>query len=84
VGNGWIDIPPELKNIVILHSGLNYTEFYTLMSGMDVCIPAFPINSDTNYVYQASSTIVMCMENNVRGFGLILSFRSLLGKGKCN
>jgi len=69
-----MDIPPELKNIVILHSGLGYTEFYTLMSGMDVCIPAFPRDSDTNYVDQASSTVAMCMENNVRGdFFFLLS-----------
>ena len=66
VGHGAIVIPPGLQNIVILHYNLDYTEFYTLMSEMDLCIPAFPKDSDTNYVDQASSTIAMCMENNVR------------------
>jgi hypothetical protein len=76
-----MEIPPELKHIVILHSGLDYTEFYTLMSGMDICLPAFPRNSDENFVYQASSTIAMCMENNVRVFGLIFSSLSSYGRG---
>jgi len=79
-----MDIPLELKNMVVLHSGLDYTEFCTFMSGMDVCVPAFPRDSDMNYVIQASSTVAMCMENNVCGFGLILSFLSCYGRGKCN
>ena len=66
VGHGYMVIPPEFENIVILHNGLDYPEFYTLMSEMDVCLPAFARDSDTNYVSQASSTVVMCLENNVR------------------
>lgn len=65
VGDGNMDIPPELENIMILHNGLDYTEFYAFMSGMDVCVPSFARDSDTNYVNQASSTVAMCMENNV-------------------
>jgi len=70
VGSGWVNIPPGLKNIVIMHKDLDYTEYYTFMSGMDVCVPAFLSNSDKNYVYQASSTIAMCMENNVPFLGV--------------
>jgi len=70
VGNGWMDIPPELSNIVIIHSGLAYTEYYALLGGMDVCLPAFPRDSDAYYVHQASSTVLMCMENNVPILGI--------------
>jgi len=80
VGNGNMDISPELENILILHNGLDYMEFYAFMSGMDVCVPSFARDSDTNYVNQASSTVAMCTENNVRGFGLILSFLTCCGK----
>ena len=66
MGHGHLDIPPELQSIVILHKDLDYTEFYALMSRMDVCVPAFARNQDMNYVSQASSTVAMCMENNVR------------------
>jgi len=62
-----------LKNIVIMHKDLDYPEYYTFMSGMDMCVPAFLSKSDKNYAYQASSTIAMCMENNVRGFFSLLS-----------
>jgi hypothetical protein len=83
VGHGYMAIPPELQSIVILHNGLDYTEYYELMSGMDVCVPAFARDSDTNYVSQASSTIAMCMENNVRAFIWIDSFiSSLLREGE--
>ena len=71
-----MDIPPELENVVILHDGLDYTEYYALMSVMDVCVPAFARDSDTNYASQASSTIAMCMENNVRALIWIDSFTS--------
>jgi len=74
VGHGAMAIPPGLENIVILHYNLDYTDFYTLMSGMDLCIPAFPKDSDTNYVDQASSTVAMCMENNVRALVGLISF----------
>ncbi|KAH9479942.1 hypothetical protein JR316_0008539 [Psilocybe cubensis] len=65
VGSGWIDVPIELKQLVVFHTNLNYTEYYQLMSGMDTCIPAFLAADDTNFKYQASSSIVMCLETNV-------------------
>ena len=37
MGHGYMDIPPELQSVVILHNGLDYPEYYALMSGMDVC-----------------------------------------------
>jgi len=78
-----MDIPPELENVVILHNGLDYMEYYALMNGMDVCVPAFARDSDTNYVSQASSTIAMCMENNVRALIWMDSFvSSLLREGE--
>jgi len=75
VGHGKLDVPPALKNIVVLHVDLDYTEFYALMSRMDVCVPAFARNSDANYVNQASSTVAMCMENNVRAIGFLATGR---------
>ncbi|KAK0469566.1 uncharacterized protein EV420DRAFT_1633985 [Desarmillaria tabescens] len=63
LGSGWLEIPDELKNIVTMHVDLNYTDFYTLMKGMDVCLPAFADNG--YYQYQASSTFVMAVECNV-------------------
>ncbi|KAH9479939.1 hypothetical protein JR316_0008536 [Psilocybe cubensis] len=65
VGSGWIDVPIELKQLVVFHTNLNYTEYYQLMSGMDACIPAFLAADDKNFKYQASSSIVMCLETNV-------------------
>ena len=79
IGSGGVAIPPELKNVVVTHGGINYTDFYTLLSEMDVCLPAFSRSSDAYYVYQASSVILKCYENNVRGFGLIL-FSFLYGR----
>jgi hypothetical protein len=67
VGHGWVDIPPELKNVVAFHVNLNYTEYYDVMAGMDVCIPAFG-PSDEYYRPQASSTVAMCLEVNVGRF----------------
>lgn len=64
VGSGSLDLPPELKNIVFLHTELDYDQYYDLMAGMDVCVPAFG-PSDVYYTMQASSTVVMCMETNV-------------------
>jgi len=65
VGSGWIDVPTELKNLIIFHTNLNYSEFYSVMSNMDVCVPAFLATKDQNYKRQASSSIAMCMEVNV-------------------
>jgi hypothetical protein len=64
VGHGWVDIPPELKNVVAFHVNLNYSEYYDVMAGMDVCIPAFG-PSDEYYRPQASSTVAMCLEVNI-------------------
>jgi len=63
VGSGSIDIPPKLKNIVILHVDLDFNEYFDTMAGMDVCIPAFG-PSDLYYAVQASSTVAMCIECN--------------------
>jgi radical SAM superfamily enzyme YgiQ (UPF0313 family) len=81
IGSGGVVIPPELKNIVITHGGINYTDFYTLLGEMDVCLPAFSRSSDAYYVYQASSVILKCYENNVRGFGSILFLFPATEKG---
>ncbi|KAH9476941.1 hypothetical protein JR316_0010857 [Psilocybe cubensis] len=65
VGSGWITVPDELKNLIVFHTNLNYTDFYEVMGGMDICIPAFLSEDDINFKYQASSSIAMCMESNV-------------------
>ncbi|KAH6914689.1 hypothetical protein BKA70DRAFT_1510095 [Coprinopsis sp. MPI-PUGE-AT-0042] len=66
VGSGSIDIPKELQNIVVFHTDLSYPDFYRLMSGMDICMPAFVLSQYINYYkYQASSTIGMCTEVNL-------------------
>lgn len=57
-------LPPELENVVIFHVGLNYDEYYDVMAGMDVCVPAFGPNDDY-YLLQASSTVAMCMQVDV-------------------
>jgi hypothetical protein len=67
VGSGWLDIPLELQNVVVLHTGLSFNEYYEVMAGMDVCIPAFG-QTDGYYTVQASSTVATCMEANVRSF----------------
>ena len=64
MGSGSIDIPPKLKNIVILHVDLDFNEYFDTMAGMDVCIPAFG-PSNLYYAVQASSTVAMCIECNV-------------------
>jgi hypothetical protein len=63
-GSGTLEIPPELRDIVIIHLDLDYGQFYKLMGTMDACIPAFPPDN-TYYEPQASSTVAMCMEANV-------------------
>ncbi|KAJ7691577.1 hypothetical protein B0H17DRAFT_934873 [Mycena rosella] len=64
IGSGELTVPQELKNIVSLHMGLNYTDFYALMHTMDICVPAFA-PKDGYYDVQASSTIAMAVECNV-------------------
>ena len=48
IGEGNLDIPRELINIVFIHNGLSYIDFYALMQSMDVVIPAF-VNKDCKY-----------------------------------
>ncbi|KAJ7364252.1 hypothetical protein DFH08DRAFT_681115 [Mycena albidolilacea] len=64
IGSGWLDIPQELKNMVLIRAGLSYPEFYKLMSEMDICVPAFSVDHGY-YDDQASSTFAMAVECNV-------------------
>jgi hypothetical protein len=64
VGSGWIDLPPELKNIVAFHTDLDFHGYYNVMAGMDVCIAAFG-SSDQYYAVQGSSSVHTCLEVNV-------------------
>ncbi|EJC97990.1 uncharacterized protein FOMMEDRAFT_162331 [Fomitiporia mediterranea MF3/22] len=63
LGDGQLDIPKALSNIVFIHNGLDYVDFYALMQSMDVVVPAF-VNKDY-YDYQASSTVAMAVQCNV-------------------
>lgn len=63
IGSGHVDVPTELKNIVSVHVNLEYSAFYELMGGMDICIPAFAENG--YYEHQASSTFAMSLECDV-------------------
>ncbi|KAK7033284.1 F-actin-capping protein subunit beta [Favolaschia claudopus] len=65
VGSGWLQVPHELKNIVIIRDGLGYPDFYELMSSMDICVPAFSVKDHGYYEDQASSTFAMAVECNV-------------------
>jgi len=65
VGSGSLDLPSELKNVVVLHVNLNYREYYDIMGEIDICVPAFG-PSDKYYVEQASATAHTCLETNVR------------------
>lgn len=41
-GRGGIDIPDSLqKNIIKVHKDLKYNDFYEVMHGMDLVLPAF-------------------------------------------
>ncbi len=63
-GSGKLDVPVALKNIIVFHTNLNYSQFYDLMSTMDICVPAFP-NADEYFEMKASSTPAMCLESHV-------------------
>ncbi|KAJ7928860.1 hypothetical protein B0H13DRAFT_2544704 [Mycena leptocephala] len=64
VGSGQLEIPHELKNMVLIRVGLDYPEFYALMRQMDICVPAF--SADHGYYNaQASSTFAMAVECDV-------------------
>ncbi|KAJ7455257.1 hypothetical protein B0H11DRAFT_2067394 [Mycena galericulata] len=64
VGSGYLEIPHELENIIFIRNGLNYSDFYALMSTMDICVPAFSPHNGY-YDSQASSTFAMAVECNV-------------------
>ncbi|KAJ7859134.1 hypothetical protein B0H14DRAFT_3630747 [Mycena olivaceomarginata] len=64
IGSGSLEIPQELKNMVLIRDDLNYPEFYNLMSNMDICLPAFRGDNEY-YEEQASSTFAMAVECNV-------------------
>jgi hypothetical protein len=78
VGTGEINLPAELQNIVVLHVGLEYGEYYDVIADMDICIPAFG-TSDEYYTIVASSTVVMCSEVNVCYFPNSLRLRTDIG-----
>jgi len=63
VGSGSLDLPPELKNVVVFHVDLSYREYYDVMGLIDICVPAFG-PSDKYYVEQASATAHTCLETN--------------------
>ncbi|KAJ7678981.1 hypothetical protein DFH06DRAFT_975171 [Mycena polygramma] len=69
IGSGYLEIPRELKDVVLIRKGLSYPDFYALMSEMDICVPAFSHvdegGSEEYYLYQASSTFAMAAECNV-------------------
>ncbi|KAF8332974.1 hypothetical protein F5887DRAFT_986203 [Amanita rubescens] len=63
-GSGSLNVPPELKNVIVFHTNLNYFQYYDLMTTMDICIPAFP-NNKKYFEDTASSTAAMCLESDV-------------------
>lgn len=63
VGSGSLDVPQELAYMVSVHRGLDYTDFYHLVSSMDIVVPAFADNG--YYENQASSTVAMAVELDV-------------------
>ncbi|KAJ7031326.1 hypothetical protein C8F04DRAFT_960524 [Mycena alexandri] len=65
VGSGWLEIPRELENMVLIRAGLSYPDFYALMSSMDICVTAFESADNGYYEAQASSTFAMAVECNV-------------------
>lgn len=50
VGDGLLDIPEALENVVVIHRGLSYFDFYALMQSMDVVVPAF-VNRDCEILF---------------------------------
>jgi hypothetical protein len=71
-GSGDLDIPEELREVVITHVDLNYGQYYDVMGGMDVCVPAFAGTGSVYYSTQASSTVAMCTEVNVSAPRLLI------------
>ncbi|KAL6297970.1 hypothetical protein BKA93DRAFT_745058 [Sparassis latifolia] len=63
VGSGDLDIPTELAYLATIYRYLDYSDFYVLISEMDIVVPAF---AEYGYFeYQASSTVAMAAELNV-------------------
>lgn len=50
IGEGQLDIPRELSNVVVIHRGLSYLDYYALMQSMDIVVPAF-VNLDCAVFY---------------------------------
>lgn len=63
VGSGSLEIPIELAYMVSIYRGLDYLDFYKLIAGMDIVVPAFADNG--YYENQASSTVALAVELNV-------------------
>lgn len=63
VGSGHLDIPDELAYMVTVYQGLDYADFYRLVAGMDIVVPAF---ADFGYFEdQASSTVALAVELDI-------------------
>jgi hypothetical protein len=67
--------PPKLTQVAEINTDLDYNQYYELIGRMDVCLPAF---DDRYLLFQASSTVGMCMEVNVSVCSSPLSFFSRL------
>ncbi|KAI0699808.1 hypothetical protein BC835DRAFT_1267341 [Cytidiella melzeri] len=63
VGSGYIEIPEELAYMVTIHHDLDYEDFYRLIAGCDIVVPAF--SSFIYYREMASSTVALAVELNV-------------------
>ena len=57
VGSGSLEIPIELAYMVSIYRGLDYLDFYKLIAGMDIVVPAFADNGCRfiNYVSVTST-----------------------------
>lgn len=65
-GNGQMEVPKALANVVRVHTGLAYDDFFKTMHSMDVALLAFtPASSEETkggyYEVQASSSVAMAM-----------------------
>ena len=44
VGSGSLEVPEELAYMISIYRGLDYLDFYKLIAGMDIVVPAFADN----------------------------------------
>ncbi|KAL6300681.1 hypothetical protein BKA93DRAFT_739936 [Sparassis latifolia] len=63
VGSGEIEVPGELAGVVSVHRDLDYPEFYALIAGADVLLPAF--SQFGYYDNQASFTTSTAVQLNI-------------------